>query len=472
MSTLSGRAPPSREKRLDTLSAYLGEARALLQEFDRGEPDQRIRTFSQSTPDDLFVALQVLAGVRGAAIVIHGPRGCASSQLGRLQATGQNGGGCWVVTNLSQRETILGADGKLHAAITALHRRHRPEAIFVVATPAVAINNDDILSVVGQLSDQLATPIVPVFASGFASKSAVQGYDLALTSLVKRFLTEKPDHGAQHVNLLSLSESVEDRREIERLLAALAVEAHTFPSGAGIDAFRHAATARLSVALNADQAISLGAALQSVAGVPFLSPPSPIGLAAIVHWLAAVGAAIGKEKDARELHAREVADLSRLLETRPLRGARVYLSLDPATAFGIVDLVQDLGGEIAGMSVEHLDRLHLDSLRALIDRAPAAMLHVGHAQGFEELNLVQRLGVDLYVGASGHLAQVAHLGIACLFLPRVPIVGYKGVASFARDAARAIRNRGFFETLSARRPPYSAQWFQRSAHWHIKQEVR
>ncbi|HEX9045943.1 MAG TPA: nitrogenase component 1, partial [Verrucomicrobiae bacterium] len=187
MSTLTGRVPANREKRLNTLSAYLGETSALLREYSRGEDevsvDQRIRTFSHSKPDDLLVTLEVLAAIPDAITIIHGPRGCAIGQLQRARAARGRAFGRWTVTDLDQKATIMGADAKLRAAVASFYHRYGPKVVFIVATPSVAINNDDIQSVVDELSEELGTIIIPIYASGFASKTAFFGYDLVAHSL-------------------------------------------------------------------------------------------------------------------------------------------------------------------------------------------------------------------------------------------------------------------------------------------------
>ena len=132
---------PTRERRLQAISAWLGKPAALAAEQAAGETVQRIRTFSQATPDDLLAALDLLAGVAGAGIVVHGPRGCAAA----LAAAA----GPWGVTGLDQRDTIMGSEGAVSRAVLSLHRRHRPGAIFVVATPVVAINSDDARTAAG-----------------------------------------------------------------------------------------------------------------------------------------------------------------------------------------------------------------------------------------------------------------------------------------------------------------------------------
>ena len=79
MSLLRAKAPRSREKRLDTLGAWLGLVSAASTEFAGEEIAQRIRTFAQSSNDDLLYALRILAGIRDSVTIIHGPRGCAAA---------------------------------------------------------------------------------------------------------------------------------------------------------------------------------------------------------------------------------------------------------------------------------------------------------------------------------------------------------------------------------------------------------
>jgi nitrogenase molybdenum-iron protein alpha/beta subunit len=160
------------------------------------------------------------------------------------------------------------------------------------------------------------------------------------------------------------------------------------------------------------------------------------------------------------------------LEAQPLRGAKVYLSLAPATALGLLNLVKEIGGQVAGLTVSHVDQLHLDGLRKFQDQSPALQIHVGDGQGFEEANLLQRIKPDLYVGDGGQLVQAARLGIPSVYLPRIPVVGYRGVRAFARRAALALKNRAFVTRFAGGPQAFSENWFQRSAHWHIKQEVK
>src|SRR5512136_3006953 len=113
MSTLRAKAPRSREKRLDSITAYYGEIQPLIDEYGTGNVPQRIRTFAQGSPDDLVYALRLLSGIRDAVTIIHGPRGCGAAE----HFFSGSGSDRWAVTNLDERDTIMGADAKLRRAV-------------------------------------------------------------------------------------------------------------------------------------------------------------------------------------------------------------------------------------------------------------------------------------------------------------------------------------------------------------------
>jgi len=496
MSILKAKAPRSREKRLDTMNAWQGGAAAVAAELSGESTVQRIRTFSQSSPDDLLYALQLLAGIRNSVTVVHAPRGCAAAGL-HYQASAAGSG--LAVTNLDERDTIMGADLKLRKAVTALHHRYHPEVIFIVSSPVVAINNDDIQSVVEELHEELEVAIVPVYVSGFASRNAVTGYDSTLHALLKYLGgPRKAREAGNKVNLLSVAEHRADLREVQRLLSELGVELNVLPDTASAAAFREATSARLSIPLDQDTEDYLGQSLRDEYGVPYIEAPRPIGLGATGRWLAAAGAALGLEQEARALHEREVAatlqaleaftsvsrlspdttqrldnsTTQRLNDLTTLNGVRVYLGLATATAFGVLELVQELGGEVVGITVSHLDQLHDKRLKELSKRQPDLQIHVADGQPFEEVSLLKRLSPDLYLGDAAHLGQIGRLGLPVVSLEETPILGYRGLTSLARRVTLALHNRSFGVSLGHTSPPYQDSWYRRSPNWHIKQEVK
>jgi nitrogenase molybdenum-iron protein alpha/beta subunit len=470
MSLLKAKSPRIREKRLDTLNAWLGHADAAAAEVSAEETVQRIRTFSQSTQDDLLYALRLIASVKNSVAIIHAPRGCAAAALYHQVTYGK---GHWIVTNLDQRDTIMGADRKLRDAVKSAYRQYRPEVIFIVSSPVAAINNDDIPAVADELRDELELPIVPVYVTGFASRNAVTGYDIALHAMLKHLGgSRREGERSSRVNLLSVVEHRADRREAERLLSSLGLELNVLPDGASPATFRLAAEARLSLSLNQDSGNYLGVILRDQYGVPYVEHSRPVGVEATGRWLVAAACALGLEEEARALHREESEQVRRELGEFTLEGVRVYLGLSPATAFAIADLVEELGGKVAGITVSHLDRLHTAQLEELSRRHPALQIHVADGQPFEELNIVRRLAPDLYLGDSAHIAQVGRLGIPVVSLENSPVLGYSGVKGLARRISVALQNRSFGAALASIPTAYKEEWYRRSPNWHIKKEVK
>lgn len=470
MSPLRAKAPRSREKRLDTLGAWLGPVSAAASEFADETVNQRIRTFAQSSNDDLIYALRILSGIRDSVTIIHGPRGCAAASLYHTLG-GSNSR--WAVTGLDERDTIMGADGKLRKAVTALHHRYHPAVIFIVANPVVAINNDDIQSVVEELHEELDLPIVPIYVSGFASQNAVTGYDTALHALLK-YLSGKgtaPDTNAT-VNLLSVAERPEDRREAVALLQQLGLELNVLPDDSSIDAFRSAVAARASITLCPDAPEYLGIILRDKFGVPLIDAPRPVGITGTGRWLVALGTALGVLGGVEELQRRKADEVKQQLGDFTLKGKSVYISLSSALAFSVLDLVEELGGEVAGLTITHLDRLHVRHLDELAVRNPDLNLHVSDGQEFEEVSILRKLTPALYIGDSLHIGQVACLGIPVVSLAEVGIVGYSGIVRLAQRIKAALANNSFGAALAAVAPPYQDAWYRRSQNWHIKQEVK
>ena len=469
MSPLRAKAPRSREKRLDTLGAWLGPVSAAATEFAGDTVNQRIRTFAQSSNDDLLYALRILSGIRDSVTIIHGPRGCAAAGL--YHALGGSNSR-WAVTGLDERDTIMGADGKLRKAVTTLHHRYHPAVIFIVANPVVAINNDDIQSVVEELHEELDLPIVPIYVSGFASQNAVTGYDTALHALLKYLSGKGSSEPNATVNLLSVAERPEDRREAVALLEQLGLELNVLPDDAPIDAFKAAVAARASIPLCPDAPEYLGTILNEKYGVPLIDAPRPVGITGTGRWLVALGTALGVLSGVEDLQRRKTDEVKKQLGDFSLKGTSVYISLSSALAFGVLELVEELGGEVAGLTITHLDRLHVRHLDELAVRNPDLNLHVSDGQEFEELSILRKLAPALYIGDSLHIGQVARLGIPVVSLAEVGIVGYSGIVRLAQRIKNALANRSFGAVLTAVAPPYQDAWYRRSQNWHIKQEVK
>jgi len=460
-----------REKRRNALAAYYGDVNSLLKDLQSGEAKQRIRTFSQATFDEIIFVLSLLNSVYDSATVIHGPRGCGAAELYLNSVSGNKSR--WSVTNLNERDTIMGGDTKLRDAVLALYQRYRPSTIFVVATPAVAINNDDIQAVVDELTEELRIKIVPIYSDGFKSKIGITGDDLSLHALVKYLVSNDQGIHEDHINLLSVSENRQDLAEIERLINELGLKVNILPRFSRPENLAKAGRARLSVSINPDDSDYLGEALQEKNKIRFVQAQIPIGIEGTYRWLSALSEALNLQGEGEKLHIKELKGLTLQLERQPLSGIRVYISLPTATALGIADLAVELGAEVIGLNVHYVDMLHVQQLAQFAVSRPELQLHVAQGQPFEEANILQRLKPDLYIGGAGQTVWVGKSGIPAISIDDLGILGYRGAARFISRAEKAINNQYFVQKLAEGTASlYQNNWYSKSPNWYIKLEVK
>ncbi len=462
---------PIREKRLHSISAYYGEIAPLLKEYAEGGPAQRIRTYAQTGADDIQQAVRFASLVEKAAVVIHGPRGCAARAV--YDAARRGVFPRVAVTALNERDTITGSEKKLRQSILALHDAVRPEFIFVILAPVVAINNDDVLAVARELEAERGVVVVPIPTDGFKSKNSLTGLDVAAHALF-RFLPvdEESQPREESVNVLVLDHQQKDVREMTRLLAALGLSVNVLPRELDRH-FRKARRARLSISLDPDAGAYFGNLLEERFGVPWIAAAPPIGTEGVHRWLAAVGGALGRTAEAEALHQRELMAWKLDGKGEALAGRSVYVSLPTTQAWAVARLCASFGANLCGLSVDHLDSTHEKLIREMAESFPALSLHVGGGQLLEEASIVNKLKPDLYLGHSAGAAQAARLGVPSLSMEHRAIAGYAGPLWFLSASRKALLSPALARRLGEKsRPPYGEGWYRKSAHWFIKLEVK
>lgn len=465
MSYTRQRTAPIREKRLGSIAAWYGSAASLVREGSEEGLVQRIRTFAQDGHSDLTRALELVGTLREIAVVVHGPAGCAA-------ALHQGEAPPWIVTGITERDSILGGDSKLRAAILQACRDYSPKAIVVVSSPVVVINNDDIDSATEELREELGILLIPVYADGFRSKISATGLDVVAHALIKHLLPAARGELAAHVNLLALSENRASVAGLLELLSDAGIKARVFPRFVHVDEAEEIVHARLSIAINAAEADYTGQTLQLVYGTPYLNPAAPIGIAATASWLLAIGEALGLPVS--DLIDREVNALQLLLaESGGLRGRKIFLNLSANEAFSFWHLARELGLEVTGIKLPFLDPAHVDALRGISAQYESLPVLVGDGNAFEEVSLLKASRPDVYIGHSTQALHAARQGIAVLALDELAYHGFAGVRNIVRQLGRKLANNSFARFLAAGdSEPYAGGWLKKSAYWYIKHEVK
>lgn len=472
MGLLSIKRPQIREKRLNTLSAYLGNVDLLLEDIEKEDARQRIRTFSQTTFDDIIYTLKAINGIEDAAIVIHGPSGCSAVQLDFLSKGIDTK---WAVTNLNEKDSILGGEKKLREAVIKLQERYKPNVIFIIATPVVAINNDDILAVILELEVKLNIKIVPIFSDGFKSKSSIMGSDLVLHSLVKYLATDKGEtnNDPNLINLVSVHESQQELDEIEDIINKIGVKINVLPRFTNLKNIDQVSKAALSVSIDGDNGDYLLKALNEKYDIPFLQLQLPVGIKRTADWFYSIGEALELKEKTKEVISETVSEFEEYTDRNNLNGINVYISLPTRLGFSAVKLIEEFGGNVIGLTVDHIDKLDKDELKEfkLIDEN--IKIHIADGQDFEEANILNKIKPDLYVGLSYKSSVAARLGISTIAIDNLNIIGFKGVKRFINQVQKALKNKFFVDKLrKIKNIPYEDSWYKKSSNWYIKQEVK
>jgi nitrogenase molybdenum-iron protein alpha chain len=486
----------SREKRTGILSHYHGTLASLLEEGekfrsinhinhinhinpaenadDRGEGiQQRVRTFSQSSPGEIIYALRAVSSIRNSAVVVYGALGCAASGLW----FNSGGGNPWYSANLNESDTILGGEKKLRSAIRRAYEGNHPEIIFVIGTPINAINNDDVDSVLLELEEDIPCKLLYLEVNGFRTKNALSGYDAVFHGLLRRLVepAEKPAEkpGRPFVNLLSVSESPGNILAVTELLDRLEIPCNILPRFSSLRGIRGASRARYSVSLNDGENDYLLSGLHERFGVPQIRTHPPIGTARASAFIRKVAGLFDCGEKAEALITSERRLSGESISGKPFAGSRVFLNVDLNEAAGFSSLVDELGGEVSGLTIPYIDSQNADALKELDSLPGNIPVIIAQGQQFEIANVLAKHQADYFLGTSGCAATAAVSGAKAIVIDGLVYYGYAGIRELAGKIAAAAGNNGYGEFLKrAGGAPYSRVWLGRSGNWYVKTEVK
>lgn len=480
MGVRTQRTIPTREKRTAALSNYHGTLRQLIGDTG-GEIEQRLRTFSQTGNDEIIYALSILATIRGASVVLHGGTGCSAAwrYFNRIKTVP------FYTTDLNERDTILGGGDKLEKTVR-LALRYGAAAVFIVGTPVTAISNDDVTSVISELSEETDTPVLFINTDGFKSKTPVTGYDIVFHAFLRYLIRDRDNLVSekylkkQFINLISVSESVQDLTAVTKMISALGIRWHLLPLFSSIDGIQSASLAAASIAVNRNEGELLGEGLRDDFGVPYLETDYPASPAAVREFLMVLGEAFEVREKASVFINQQEESLREDFLKQPLAGKSFFLELDVPVAKSITQLILSLGGTVSGYVFPYVDeknRRKLKEIEAITAEASAAASDqvtavVANGQPFEVINALSKLKPDYYAGNSNLSHAAARLGIIPFYSGQFPLCGYDGIHAFV-DTAFKLKCTPPRSIKDAAAMPdyYKEDWIKRRGNWYIKREV-
>ena len=472
MSFIEERKALTREKRLSTLSNYDGSFKSLTDEIQGTEIKQKIRTLSQSTYDEILYALQTLSALEETAIIIHGVIGCAASVLYHNHYKQVH----WYSTNLNERDTILGGDEKLRKTVLRAYEEVNAKLIFIVGTPVVAINNDDVNSVILELEEEINAKIISINTDGFKTKTPVTGYDIVLHGLL-RYVVDRAAVNSHEkkdfINVISLSENRENIAAIVKILRDLDIEFQLLPQYADIKIIERAGEARATITLNSDEGGYFAEELEEVFGVKYVRTSVPIGLRGTRHLIQKLAKELDIEEKAKQYIEQEEVKAEKLLHRKPLEGKSVFLDIDLASAIHFTDFIEKLGGEVCELGIPYVDLNNRENFKKLTTVNNAVPVIIANGQLFEKANILNKKRADYYIGYGSQVSFAAKEGSIPVSLRSAGYLGYEGITRFVELIEHAGAGKGIFDFRKDRSASlYKESWLKKSSNWYVKQEVK
>lgn len=463
MSSIDDRKALTREKRLSSLSHFHGTLEGLIDETSGEEIKQRIRTFSQIHDDETIYAFDVLSKIEDAAIIVNGSVGCGALGISQDDVKGFS----WYSTNLVERDTILGGDDKLREAILRAYEEKHPKVIFIIGTPVVAINNDDINSVILELEDEIGIPIISIYTDGFKTKTPVTGYDIVTHSLLKYLISRNVELKDNFINIISFSENIEDVAAIAEIFHELDIKFQVIPRFSSVEEIRRASRARASVVLNPEEGDYLAKELEELYEIPYIETEAPIGFRGTKNFLLKIAAFLNIEQEVVDYIEKVEAELAQAVVKDVLGDRKIFVDAALSRVPAYARLFTNLGGEVVGFSSPFVDLENRKQLKRLDFLQKNTVAIIGNGQQFEKANELSKNQIDIFFSENSGSSFATDEGAVVISTKNKVTYGFKGVEVIINSIKKVIG----FQNKYRQQSSYKDSWKRRSGNWYVKQEV-
>jgi len=471
-----------RESRPHIYNDLGGDSCKIASDFSKKCLKSADRTFSQGLQCQQINSISCVLSMEDAAFVIHSPQGCAGCVA--MGADGYRVGQAHrgvkfikspriIVTNLDENDIITGGEKKLREAISIAAGRYNPKMIFIFTSCASGIIGDDVDAITANAQTPGGPVLIPIHCDGFRSKICASGFDAAFIAIKEHLLPKEPQPKIEGlVNLFApTSISYKDQLEIERILEHIGATVNYIPFYSSYEKMRRITSAQVSTSICKVFADEFMKELQESYNIPFSHTVMPIGIRNTDKWLTGIADLLGKGDIAREYieseHKRVQPRLDEIRER--LQGKRVFICGGTGRSFAAAALIDDFGMELIGLETPTYDLDAQIDIEYLNGIHKNYVVDVANMQPFEQVNLVNKLKPDVFIGVP---AWSARLGIPTTHVldPKRPTMGYDGIIYLGEKIADQTENYGYNRKLAEySRLPYKQSWYEQDAFKYIKE---
>lgn len=362
-------------------------------------------------------------------------------------------------TGLSVFNIAANLEGEIAAGLERIALRPACGAVFMGSVPMCTIAGTDYDRIVRQ-----------VFAGGFKPAFIVppqiglagdwlDGYGAVLESMAKGMdlapAAPRPENVAVVGYLMGRNEGDHrgNVRELERMLRALGLEpVSTWLSGGDYESLR--AVRRAGTILSFGHGRKAAKILAQRLGVKLIEAELPFGLAATKRFLESLGREFGREAEADAFIRKELGEVVPALEwavPHAFLGRRFAYVNDPHYAPGFAEMIEELGGEIAGMILLGGSRHLTAAESAALSARPGTVFEPMQNEIERDWLGLSRRTADVLVATTmaveflrprtpwlefGYPSDYTH------FLKDEPFLGFRGALGFLSRLANEV-TRGF-----------------------------
>lgn len=465
-----------REIRLNSVLAYHGTAKDLCTKSGRESLSCRDCSFNQAGDCSAQRALLQVILIRDAAVVNHGPIGCAADfsgfnkkNRGALVSRGYEAANIKAISsNLQEKDTIYGGETKLEDGIREAYRRFDPKAIFVTTSCASGIIGDDIEGVINRMEDELRIPVVPIYCEGFKSKVWTTGFDAAFHGIVRKLVKPPKTKSRDVINVFNFSDS----EAFTPLLAKIGLRPNYLVPHSSVQELEHIAEAAATAHICETLGTYVARALEQEYGVPEIKSPPPFGFAWTDSWLREVGKITHREQAVEELIRSEREKVKPALEKlrSRLAGKKACILAGASYGHNLLAIASDLGMEIVGLTGFHHDQKfdnpdkRLNSLQNVLDvHGDIRNYSICNKQPYQVINLLRRIKPDLLLTRHENMPVLGtKLGIPTFFAADANIgIGYSGVIRTGEKIVQVLQMQKLVKNMAKHaRFPYTDWWYE------------
>lgn len=468
----------SKPGRLNDLGTTGKEAE---ENYKKGCLKRADRSFSQGLQCQQINSMAALMSLEDSVFISHSPQGCVGCAIMAVDMyrVGQIHRGEKIiknprlfVTNLDQKSVVFGGETKLREAVKKAIERYNPKLAFVYTSCASGIIGDDIDAILGDLQYEYPdTILVPIHCEGFKSKICASGFDAAFIAINKYILkNEKKPKQPGLINLFApTTVSYADQVEMERMLELIGAKVNYIPFYSSLEKIKRIPEAEASTSICKVFGDEFMKTLWEEYEIPYSHTVMPIGIRNTDKWYRGIAKVVGKEAEVEEIIAKEHERIEPLVKKlrEVLQGKRVFICGGTGRSFAAAALIDDFGMELVGLEtptydedaqvdIEYLNNIHKDYV-----------VDIANMQPFEQVNLVNKLKPDAFIGVPEWAAK---LGVPTTHVldGKRPTMGYDGLLFLGNKIADQLGNPGFNKKLAKHaKLPYKESWYEENAFKYI-----